>query len=115
MATAEKLHDRAAQDLGILRLNATLQAQDATRMEEAYEEVYASLKKEGIATWAYDGDVPAEVVPHVAALMAENCLNTYSVSDKRYVRITRSASKAKREIRAEVQDEYVSQDDPKDY
>lgn len=120
MATVSEVVDRAANDLGILRLGQSLQAQDSTRINSAYNEVYAQLKTEGIATWTSTGAVPAEVVPHVAALVADNCLGTYSVSNDRYTRIKNAVGandgdRAKRAIRKLVSSDYPSMADPVDY
>ena len=115
MATKAEIRDRAANDLGILRLGQSLQSQDATRITEGYEEVYSFLVKEGLATWAATGDVPDSVTPYVVSLTAKNCLNTYGVSESRYARIVNDAAVAMREIRAVVSPDYVSQDEPQDF
>ena len=110
MTPYEQIRDRAGADLGILRLNQQLQDQDKVRSESAYKEVYAQLKKEGLATWPYDENVPDEVVPYVVSLVAENCLATYGVSDKRYQRIKVEAARAMAEIRKNLAIDYVSED-----
>ena len=115
MATKAQVRDRAAADLGILRLNQSLQSQDTTRIEAAYDEVYAQLKKDGLAVWASTAAVPDEITPHMAALVADNCLGTYGVSPERFQRIKSASLGAKREIRALVAPDYVSQDEATDY
>jgi len=115
MATVQEVVNRAGEYLGILRIGQSLQAQDNTRITAAYNEVYADLKVDSIASWASDGTIPDEVVQHVAALIAENCLNTYSVPDNRYTRIKNAVSTAKREIRRLVLPAYESTNDPTDY
>lgn len=120
MATAAEIRNRAGNDLGLLRLNQSLQAQDSTRITSAYAEVYAALKKEGLATWAYAGAVPDELVPHVVAMVANNCLNTYGVSADRYTRIKAAAGTkddeiARAAIRRLATPDYSSQDDATDY
>lgn len=115
MATVSAVIDRTANDLGMLRLGQSLQAQDSTRITSAYDEIYAQLKTEGLATWASDGVIPDEVVRYVVALMADSCLGTYGVSNDRYKRIKMDAQGAAREIRKFVTPPHVSQDDPKDY
>lgn len=115
MATVTEVINRTAGELGILRLNQSLQAQDNTRINTAYDEVYADLKTEGLATWASAGTIPDEVVRHVAALMADNCVNNYGVSDKRYDRIKKDSAVAKREIRKLISPVYVSTTDPADF
>lgn len=91
MATKAQIRDRAAHDLGILELNQSLQSQDDTRISSAYDEVYAALKRKGLATWSSNGTVPNELTPYVAALVAENCLSTYSVSQERFARVKEQA------------------------
>lgn len=117
--TAAQIRDRAGNDLGLIRLNGSLQAQDSTRITQGYEEVYADLKKDGLATWASDGSVPDELAPSVIALVCLNCLQTYGVSDKRAARIYAAAgadgSIAKAKIRELVADEYESMSDPADF
>jgi hypothetical protein len=119
MATKAQVRDRAANDLGLLRLNQSLQAQDATRIESAYTEVYAQLKAEGMALWSSTADIPSAVVPYIVALMADNCLGTYGVSPERYQRIKLAAGDdgeiAKRAIRKYLSPDYPSMDNPTDY
>lgn len=115
MATGAEIRDRAASDLGRLALGQSLAAQDATRITAGYAEVYAALKKEGLATWAYASEVPDELVPYVVALVADNCLNTYGVSPERFARIKAVVQTAMREIRRLTATDYVSQDDPTDF
>lgn len=115
MATKAQIRDRAAQDLGRLRVGQSLQSQDVARIESGYDEIYAQLKKDGLAVWASTGSVPDELTPHVAALVAENCLNTYGVSDVRYQRIVNAATIARREIKKFTTPDYVSQSEPSDY
>jgi hypothetical protein len=115
MATKAEVRNRAANDLGLLRLNQDLQAQDVTRIESGYDEIYAQLKKEGLATWATTAEVPDELVPHVVALVADNCLSTYGVSVERFNRIKTSSIPAMREIRRLNAPHYPSQDEPTDY
>ena len=115
MATKAELRDRAANDLGLLRLGQSLQSQDTTRIESAYAEVYADLKTEGLNVWASTGTCPTELTPHVAALIADNCLNTYGVSPARYQRIKIAAGRAKPEIRRLVTPRFESVEDATDY
>ena len=115
MATIAEVRDRAANDLGILRLGQSLQSQDSTRITTAYNEVYAQLKEDGIVTWTSTGAIPTHLVPHVASLVADNCLNTYSVSNDRYKRIKAAVLLAMPEIRKFTTQFHASQDNPTDY
>jgi len=110
MATVSALVDRAANDLGLLRLGQTLQPQDSTRITSAYNEVYAQLLEDGLAAWTSTGDIPAKMVPYVTALVVDNCINTYGVSDSRYKRLKVEVPMAKREIRKLVAPDHVSTD-----
>ena len=113
--TKAEIRDRAGNDLGILPLNGSLQSQDVTRIESAYDEIYAQLKKDGVAVWASTANVPNELVPYVVALVADDCLNTYGVSEARYIRIKSEALNAKREISKYTATDYESQDGATDY
>ena len=119
MATASEIRDRAANDLGLLRLGQSLQSQDSTRITDGYTEVYAKLKKDGLATWASTAEVPDELVPHVVAMVARNCLLTYPASPERYQRIMLAAgpedATALREIRRLSVPDFISQDEATDY
>lgn len=116
MATQAEIRDRAANDLGILRLGQSLSAENATRIEEGYAEVYAMLVDQGLAVWAIANEVPDAIVQPVVSLVAENCLNTYGVSDVRYQRIKLEASQAEKKIRIFVEnDEVLPQSEPENF
>lgn len=115
MATKAELRDRAAQDLGILRIGQNLHHQHKVRVEAAYDEVFAQLREDGLATWASTGTSPDELTPHIASLMADNCLGTYSVSAERYNRIKLAATVGDREIRKFTAADYASQEEAVDY
>lgn len=115
MATKNEIRDRAAQELGILQIGQSLQSQDDTRVSDGYDEVYAQLRKDGLAVWASTGTTPDELTPHVAALVADNCLGSYGVSPARYERVKLAALNGKREIRKYATQDYISQDDATDF
>lgn len=108
MATQSEVRDRAAVDLGILRLGQSLQSQDATRITEGYAEVYAMLVDEGLAVWAMSSEVPDAIVQPVVSLVADNCLNSYGVSEIRYQRIKLEAANAITKIRKFVEPDNVT-------
>lgn len=119
-ATADQIVTRAAQELGILRTHGqNLQDQDNVRVTAGYAEVYAILKQDGHATWAYAGEVPDKLVPYVVLLVALSCLGSYGVSDARYTRISLGAGeggvKAIAMIKQLNANTYASQSEPKDY
>jgi hypothetical protein len=113
--TKAQIRDRVANDLGILALGQSLQSQDVHRIEQAYNEVYDDLKENGLAIWALTDVVPDKVVPHIVALIAFNCLNTYGVSNDRYIRIKANYDIAEKKIRELVSSEYVPMEEPTDY
>jgi len=115
MATKAQIRDRAAQNLGILRIGQSLQYQDQTRLESAYDEVYEDLKDRGEATWASTASVPTKLAPHVAALVAENGLDTFNVGNDRYNRVKIAANTARREIPRLNTPEYEDVEQPTDY
>ncbi len=115
MATIAEVRDRAANDLGMLRLGQSLQSQDSTRITTAYNEVYQQLKTDGLATWTSTGAIPTELVPHVVAMVAENCLNTYGVSAERYQRIKLAVAAAEKQLPRLINNSGISEDAAVDY
>jgi len=107
--------DQAANELGVLRLGQSLQTADQTYLNQKYDETYAELKNEGLATWISTGSVPDELVSHVTALVCQKCSEVYSLSDNRYQRLSARWNAAKREIRRITTPSYESLEDPKDY
>ncbi len=91
MATKADIRQRVGEDLGLVPMGQALESQHATRIDTAYDEVYARLKEEGLATWASTGSVPDKLVPYVALLIEEKLLISYSVPDARYQRIKAEA------------------------
>lgn len=119
MATLAEVKKRALQLLAVTRINQGSQSQDDTRIDTAYTEVYASLKKEGLATWAVAGTIPDEISPHLAGLMALNAADEYGISNTRYQRLILSygqnGSLALREIRNLTTPDFESLEEPADY
>jgi hypothetical protein len=114
-ATRLETVDRAANDLGVLRLGQSLQSADQTRINQAYDEVYAQLKEEGLATWTSTAAVPNEIVPHMAALICRQCTETYSLSNDRYQRLAVKWDRAMPEIRKLTAPAYESFQEAVDY
>lgn len=119
MTTAAEIRNRAASELGILRLGQSLQNQDKERIDSAYAEVYDVLKEEGLAAWAFTGDVPNKDTPYVVGLVALNCTNTYGVNNDRYARIVNmvgvDGQAGLDKIRTNNTDEYISDTKAVDY
>lgn len=114
-STKAEVRDIAATELGILRLGQSLQSQDQVELERRYDEVFADLKEEGLATWASTASVPAELVPHVAALVAYSAADVYGISPARYQRIAAKAAAARPSIARLVTPRYESTEEPTDY
>lgn len=104
--TQAEIIKRAAYLLGILRVGQALPEDKRARIAEAYTETYDQLNTESINTWSTD--IPDEVVPHVAAIMALNCCDDFGVSPARYQRIVAKANIALREIRKHTTPDYES-------
>ena len=114
-STKAEIRNRVGEDLDLIQLGQSLVYKDQVRIEKAYDEVYAQLKKKGLATWATSDGVPDELTPHVAALMADNCLNTYSVPNDRYVRIKNAVSEALPQIRELITPDHDDQTSAVDF
>lgn len=119
MATKAEVRNQALQMLGVLRIGQSPQDQDKTQIETAYDEVYLDLKKEGLATWAATGDVPDEITPYMAGLVALSRNATYAISTERYQRIVNlvgvDGERGKREIRRLATPKFESLEEPTDY
>jgi hypothetical protein len=115
MANKAAIVKRAAIFLGVVGLDAAVPASHNKRIEAGYDAIYKRLQKKGLATWKADGEAPDDVIDPVAALIADNCLNTYSVSADRYARIKAEAGTALSLIGEAVIPDYTSNDDPTDY
>jgi hypothetical protein len=115
MATKAEIRGRVANIIGITRVNGDLQDQDKVRIDDGYDEVYAQLKKKGLAVWPTDGEVPDDLVEYVAAIMAHNCLDTYPCSPEREQRIRSKFIFSEANIKLLVTPVYESNELPTDY
>lgn len=115
MPTLEELRNEAGQLLGLTREGQSLAADHDAMLVKAYERAYDSLSNEGIAPWAEDGEVPARVLNHVAAIMAFDCSTKVSLSEARYNRILSLRNIARPEIRKEMASPYESYTEADDY
>jgi hypothetical protein len=115
VTTVPEIKRQALELLGRLRLGQDYQTQDNVAMQKSYDEVYASMREMGLATWTSTGDVPDELTPPIVALTAWNRIDVYGVSDSRYKRIAIRAGEATRTIRLFVTPEYESLEEPTDY
>lgn len=118
--TKAEVRDRVATDyLGKLRLGQVLQPQDDIRISAAYDEVYEQLKKDGLALWSSTASVPAQIVPYMVVLVAQNCQGAYSLSNTRLKLILEDAGEngenARTQIRKLASMDFASQDEPVDF
>lgn len=91
MATEADLRQRVGEDLGLVGIGQDLEAQDVTRIDATYAEVYAFLKKKGLAVWVASSTIPDELIPSLALYMCFKLLGSYSVPEARYNRIVLDA------------------------
>ena len=87
MTTKAEMLQRVGEELGLVPVGQSIEAQDVIRIGAAYDEVYERLKDKGLATWAFSADVPTALTPYMALIMEEKLLTAYSLSDARYQRI----------------------------
>jgi hypothetical protein len=112
--TKAQIRDRAGEALGFNPIRQSLESNVATRIEQSYDEVYAMLKEEGLATWASTGSVPNEIVPYVVNLVADGCISLGASAEK--IQVIKSEKQlAMPMIRRYVTPAYQSQEDQKDY
>jgi len=91
MATKAEVRQRVGEDLGLVPVGQTLEAQDQARIDAAIAEAYERLKDKGLASWASTGDIPARFVPSFCLLVEQRLLVSYSVPESRFIRITNEA------------------------
>lgn len=91
MGTVAELAQRVGEDLSLVPIGQSLEAQDLTRITATYNEVYARLKHKGLAVWASSATIPEELLPYVALMMEEKLVTSYSVPDLRAQRIKADA------------------------
>ena len=118
MASEAEIRNGALRMLGVIDIGddaSTDAPDDDTYMTQKYSEVYAALKKEGMAYWASGGAIPDEYSPHVQALCAFFSTDDYSISSERLQRIQGKTRVAWREIRKLGTPQHESTDKPKDY
>lgn len=119
MATKAEVRQRVGEDLGLVPIAQNLEAQDATRIDACYAEVYARAKEKGLAAWPSAGPIPDKCVPSFCLLMASHLLISYSVPESRYIRISSEAgaegASAWQRLASVVTQSYESHTDVSDY
>ncbi len=91
MATKAEVRQRVGEDLGLVPIGQTLEAQDQIRIDATYAEVYQVAKEKGLAAWASAGPIPDKCVPSFCLLMSAKLLTSYSVPESRFLRISGEA------------------------
>ena len=115
MADLEAVRKRAGMILGIVSEVDSLRAEDDALFTRIYSEVYDSLDRENLAEWSKLGEIPDEVVPHVAALMAFDATVPKKISGEQFNRILALRNAARPEIRRLMIPDYESLERPVDY
>ena len=113
--TLSELYNRTAEFLGRKRLGQDMDNALLVRVTASYTECYADLKDDQLVTWASDGTVPNEIGPHLAALMAFNCLSSVHVSSELRDRIIAAFRIAKPNIRRLITPQYQTTDEAEDF
>jgi hypothetical protein len=119
MTTKADIRQMVGEELGLVPIGQTLEAQDQARIDAAYDYVYDQLREKGLASWASSGSVPDRIVPYVCLLIEEKLLIAYSVPESRMLRVKTSAgeggSLAFLKLAELSVQEYTSTDLPQDY
>ena len=89
MATKAEVRNKAASLLGRRTPGQAIESTLVTVLNDAYDHVYASLKDMRFTFWASADNtvIPDAVAPSVAALMALDATDEYTVSEKRMATI----------------------------
>ena len=89
MSTKAEIRDKAASLLGRRTPGQAIEDPIKVVLDDAYDHVYASLKDMQLTFWASAANtvIPDAVAPAVAALMALDATDEYTVSEKRMATI----------------------------
>ena len=112
--TKQQIRDRSAEMLGFNPIRQPLESNIASRIEQAYDEIYEILKEEGLAIWGSSGNVPNKLAPFVIYLVAQNCISLGTTPERISI-INIGAQEATSNIRRYVTPDYASQEEAKDY
>ena len=114
MANKAQIRNEALGKLGVLASGATANSEDASLIDDAYDQVFAALEERDIAFFDQD-DVPDEAINPLAAKVAWSKITNFNVSDKRYMRINFEASTADRDLCTVMNGSYISAHHDTDY
>lgn len=113
--TKAQIRDRVGQAIGLVQVGQTMEDQDKTRIEQAYNEVYEELKEQSLNFWSLTGAIPDRFVPYVIALIVQNVNVDYSIPTERFARIAPTIQIAKLKISELGNQKYISINDPTPY
>ncbi len=111
--TIAECRSRALRKLGKLALGQTPEADLATDMEDAYDQIYARLETKGMVTWSSTDAVPDEFVEDIVSLMAFE--RSEATPDSRYGRIAQDANRAFVNISATLSGKWNNPREYRDY
>lgn len=97
--TKAQIRNRALRKIGKLAIGQTAEAELASDMEDAYDQVYARLKSRGLITFL-SSSVPDEFVEDMVAITAFE--RAEGIPGERYARIRDDASRAQINISATI-------------
>jgi hypothetical protein len=103
--TKANIRDRALQMLNLLAVGQTAESEIASDFEDAYDQVYAKLSRDGLVSWL-SNSVPDEFVEEVATLVAARRLEDVPMETKQ--EILAKAREAKLSISASHQGKWVN-------
>jgi|TARA_R110000796_G_scaffold29536_1_gene79716 hypothetical protein len=117
MGTKAELNARVAGFLGRKRPSQPINDELNTRINEAFDSVYADLKDDQLVTFpsTETSSLPNAQMPHLAALMAFDCTSDIGVSAERYQRIVSARNIAKTNIRRLTTPKYETVDGAEDF
>lgn len=86
MATKAEIRNKTLIKLGVLSADGTAEADDATLIEEKYDDLYQYLVRKKVATWGPTDEVPDGSIEPLVVVLASRCLTDFDVPEK-YVTI----------------------------
>jgi hypothetical protein len=70
VATKAQIRDKVLRKLKILRFGQAAFVEDATIVEDAYDELHAQLSEDNVITWGSTDDIPDEAVASIVKIVA---------------------------------------------
>lgn len=93
MATKAQLRDKVLRKLKVLAAGQSAPPDDATIVEDAYDELHAQLTEDNVITWGSTDDIPDEAVRSMVKLVSFEVADTFlgARDEARYNRIRAEA------------------------